>query len=166
MEKIFRLIRAAILPLVFLLTACTVNFAPNYDADLVKGLDETNTSALTLFSAIDQGTTQRDYSKYSKDYDEIIGRFDSLLIRAKAREMPATSVGVVTRLGLSTEQCGELPNCINPTPSILQTLLSGLRRMREEHRNGGLPADKIAIYKNGYEISIIQAITVERAFER
>ncbi len=148
------------------LTACTVAFSPGYDPGLVEGLDEANVAALTLFSTMSQGAPQDSYTGQRQSYDEIIGRFDALRVRAGARDTPAVAPRMVSRFGLDGEVCADPDACINPTPQILATLLTGLRRMQGQHRSGGVPADQVAIYKSGYEVSITQALAVERAFER
>lgn len=155
-----------LLPLLLWVAACSAVFSPAYDTELVRGLGEANEATLTMFSSLSRGGTQSNYSNYRKNYDEVIGKFDALRIRAEAREMPATPTRVVKKLRLSKGQCGDVSKCINPTPAILETLLSGLNRMRDKHQSSGLPADQVPLYKNGYEISITQALTVERAFER
>ena len=148
------------------LGACAAILAPAYDAELVEGLSDANEATLTLFSGVSAGATRGNFKNHQESYDAIIGQFDALRVRANAREMPAVPVKIVSKLGLGAPECGEVADCINPTPAILETLLSGLRRMRDQHRSNGVPDDQVSLYKNGYEISITQALTVERAFQR
>ncbi|WP_138472187.1 hypothetical protein [Poseidonocella sp. HB161398] len=159
-------IRSIWLSVVIVLAACTVTLAPPYDAELASGLDSTNQTTLILFSALSQGASADEFSRFQGQYDAAIGQFDALRIRADARETPPLSRKAIENIQLFPEFCGMDDGCVNPTPGILETLLSTLRQMRNTHRSRGLPADKVALFKNDYEIAITQALNVEQSFNR
>lgn len=160
--------QSAILIWALLLAACTVQLVPGYDQSLVDGLDEANTTALTLFAAVESGSPQAEFGDYEERYAELIGKFDALRQRASARQIPPLA-GRISRMRMVADFCNAQDNptsCLNVSPSSLEQVLLLLRRMRDSHRNSGLAADTVNNFRDGYNVAIGQALTIENALKR
>jgi hypothetical protein len=154
---------------VFVLAACTVQLAPSYDQALVEGLDKANTTALTLFAAVESGSPTSEFGKYEDRYAELIGTFDALRQRALNRQVPPLAKRL-SRLSIVRDYCNSESDptaCLNASPASLEEVLKLLRRMRDQHKGpSGLAPDIVQIFRDGYNVAIAQALTVENALKR
>jgi len=159
------------LPLVLLaallVAGCAVQLVPAHDPALVEGLSEANRETLELFAAVSGGTTAETFERREATYNRLIGAFDALRLQAGARPVPRPLVlrwlGVGGAEDVEPEEIEKLQN---PTPEILATVRDTLIEMRDTDREQGLSALRVTGFKNIYEPSIDQALTVEKAFER
>ena len=53
-----------------------------------------------------------------------------------------------------------------PTPEILENIVSTLTQMRGDHKNKGLTAGAVTLFKESYGTKIDQALTYEKALKR
>ena len=161
--------KRAVLLCAFALAACTIQLAPSYDQALVEGLDEANTTALTLFAALETGSPQSEFGEYDDRYAELIGKFDALRQRALARQIPPLAERL-TRLSIVRDLCDSESDpsaCVNTSPASLDEVLKLLRRMRDAHNGpGGLAPDIVQTFRDSYNVAIAQALTVENALKR
>ena len=159
----------AVLLCAFLLAACTIQLAPDYDQALVEGLDEANTSALTLFAALETGSPQSEFGEYEERYAELIGTFDALRQRALTRQIPPLAARL-SRLSIVNSLCNsesDPTGCVNTSPASLEEVLRLLRRMRDTHNGAnGLAPDIVQVFRDSYNVAIAQALTVENALKR
>lgn len=151
-----------------LLSACTIQLAPDYDAALVDGLNANNVAALTLFAALEGGSDQDEFSEFADDYAETIGAFEALRQRAETRPIPPLAsrldgVGFISDICNAQQDANE---CVNASPAAIGTVVSTLQIMRRQHRDDGLPADIVGLFKNQYMGAIRRALFVEQALDR
>jgi len=151
-----------------LLAACAIQLAPAHDPALVEGLDKANREALTLFAAVEKGSPATEFGRYEQRYAELIGAFDALRQRASTRQIPPLARRLSNHR-IVADYCNSANDpgaCVNVSPSSLGQVLSLLRRMRDTHKGGGLEADTVTQFRNGYDPAITQALTVENALKR
>jgi len=165
-------LRQFCLSIFFVLAACSVSLAPDYDQALHDGLNNTNQSALTLFSALSGGSSKAQFGKYEKTYNEVIGAFGALLSRANSRPEPVLSQRLSTMLNRHPKLksiCASVPedtSCATVTPLALIEIIQTISKIRDRHRSKGILASHLLLLTNDYEISIEQALTVEAALKR
>ncbi len=56
-------------------SACTTQLAPSYDQSLVDQLSSADKQTLTLFASVSAGSEASEYTKFSGQYDNLIGTF-------------------------------------------------------------------------------------------
>jgi len=159
--------RLVLLVAAIFLAGCSVKLVPSYDRTIVEGLTEANRETLELFAAVSNGAPGETFGEREPKYNELIGAFDALRLQADARPVPRPLV--LQWFGLGTpdgKQPEEIEKLQNPTPGILEEVRETLIRMRETDRGGRLSATLVTGFKNSYELSIDQALTVEKALER
>jgi hypothetical protein len=154
-----------------ILSACSVALVPDYDPEIADGLNALNLRTLTLMSAVEGGAAAQGFGTRRAEYDAIIGGFDALRLRAEARDVPPLGPALLRRLeglGFTPGLCRDegAVDCVNPTPKILANVTEGLRKMRDTDAARGLDPGLVQLFRNGYETSILQALTVETALER
>lgn len=164
----WRLLQALFVTLLLALSlgGCAIRLVPSYDPALVEGLDRLNMRTLSLFGALDGGASATEFSRYEDEYAELIGGFEALAMRAEARPVPQLA-NRLTRLGAVAELCGsDAAACVNSSPAAMAEIVVTLARMRDLHRDRGLPEELRLGFKRSYQISIHQAMTVETALSR
>ncbi|SHG98804.1 hypothetical protein SAMN02745157_0108 [Kaistia soli DSM 19436] len=156
--------RALLVGVILTLAGCTVALTPAYDAGIVSGVNAANEQALILFSEVSGGASAARYPKLASTYDEIIGKFDALRLRAAARDVPDLGRRLSGRL---SEVCSDDPDgCANSSPGALQAIVDNLQRMKQENRQNGINALEVAAFKNAHETSVEQVLVVETALQR
>ena len=153
---------------VLLLSACTIQLAPDYDEALVDRLDVANTQALTHFAAVQDGSPQEEFGQYENRYSMLIGEFAALKQRAETRQTPPLA-SKLTKIKFLSTFCNvkvDASSCVNASPASLQSVIDVMSRMRRTHKNIGLTADLVTGFETAYETAIKQALTVERALKR
>jgi hypothetical protein len=151
-----------------LLSACSVQLAPGYDAALTEGLSEANGEALTLFAALEEGSPASEFANYQERYAELIGGFDGLRQRAEARPVPPMAQRLA-RHRIVQGFCNSRDDpaaCLNSSPASLSEIVSLLRQLRTRHRTNGVSPAAVTQIRNGYDVAIHQALTVESALQR
>lgn len=160
----------------FVLAACTIQLVPSYDQALVDGLDKSNTSALTLFAALENGSPSAKFGDYEERYAGLIGTFDALRQRAKNRQVPPLAKRF-SSLRIVSDFCNsetDPTGCVNATPEALLRVTDVLRMMRDRHRKkdkaedgkDGLVAEDVKLFRRDYETAMGQALTLENALKR
>jgi hypothetical protein len=159
---------AAVLIALVVLAGCSLQLVPQHDPSIVDGLNTTNTKTLTLFSALANGSPKAKFADYKARYDEVIGAFDALRLKAEARPVPQIGQTIAS-LGPLRDICGTGSGtnaCINSSPASMETIVMILSGLRDLHLQSGLPADDVAISKQMYVTSVAQALKVETALKR
>ena len=146
------------------LSGCATQLVPEYDASIVVGLSDVNQDAMTLFASVQHGAPTSTFSRREATYNDLIGRIDALRIVTGARPVPPPRIGGA-RVDPLTDS-GELERFEWPTPQILAELVTTLSRMRDTDSAAGLSEVLVATFKNAFEISMDQALTLERALQR
>lgn len=150
-----------------LLSACTVQLAPNYDKSIVDGLTSANEQTLTFFASVSGGTTPATFSARASTYDALIGKFNALKIDAAARPNPQPLFLKYLGVGGAGDKPIDPADQLKaPTPDILANIVAKLTEMRKEDKSAPLTSDVVALFQNSYELSMTQALTYEKALQR
>ena len=164
---------ALVLAFGLILSGCMAQLAPPYDDALVKDLIRADEKALVLFSAVADGSEASEFPKFASQYEQLIGKFGSLQNQAEARPVPPLAARLsdqLSKYSVLRQVCGEAEgdpgSCVNSSPSALAQIVKNFTVMRSTHKTKGLPKDLVALFKNPYDISIHQALTVETALKR
>jgi len=147
----------AVLLVLLLAVACTIQLAPPYDRTIVDGLTAANEQTLTLFAGVASGGSAAEYPRREPAYNAVIGKFDALRIQAKARPTPPPP-----------RILGDKAAGLTEAASIggLEEIVRVMTRMRDDDKDGGMNAAAVSLYKGSYEISIDQVLTYEKALAR
>ena len=160
--------RKTVLLWTVLLAACTVQLAPAYDQALVEGLDASHAKALTLFAALETGSSAAEFETYAPRYAELIGGFEGLRERALARQVPPLARRL-SKARIVQDFCNSRDDptaCVNASPSSLERVVAVIRMLRNRHRSSGLEEETVRLLRRDYSLAIGQAITVENALKR
>lgn len=156
-----------------MLSACQATLAPPFDQALVDDLGKADEQALALFTAVQDGSEASEFSKFAPRYETLIGKFGSLQNRADARPTPPLAKRLSDQLAkfevlkaVCGSEEGDPGSCVNSSPSALKAIVGTLSKMRAVHKMSGLKKDIVALFKQDYDISIHQALTVEMALKR
>jgi hypothetical protein len=132
---------------ILLLTGCTLQLAPVYDATIVDNLTKADKDALTLYANVSRGTTRDTVAKRLPDYNSVIGAFDAIRIDVNARANPTPKVPV-------------------PTASNLKEIIETLTNLRDTDIASGLKSGFVSISKGDYELAIAPALFYEKSLKR
>lgn len=154
--------------ILLLLSGCAIQLAPDYDEGLVDELNSVNVATLTLFAELEGGSPASAYAGHAEDYAGLIGRFEALRQRAKARYVPPLAAELARKKVFNSFCNGEdnPTACLNVAPESIGEILSNLRTMRDTHSAGGLDPGAVMLFRGRYDIEIDQALTVEQALKR
>lgn len=143
---------------------CATQLVPEYDPSIVAGLNKANQEAMTLFASVQNGVSASTFSRREATYNDLIGQLDALRIATGARPQPVPRIGGAR--ADPPEDVADIERFEWPTPEVLTELVRTISSMRNTDSAGGLSATLVATFKNAFEISMDQALTLERALQR
>ncbi len=148
------------------ISGCATQLAPKYDIALYQGISNANAKVMELFAWLASGSEAASFSKREAIYNATIGLIDALIIQAKARPMPDSTL--VKKINSYLEQRGmsALSDAASPSATALETLSSTLVKMKELDKASGLKPKLVALFKNAAVISMDQALTYESFLNR
>jgi hypothetical protein len=156
-----------------ILAGCAARLLPAYDQATYEDLTDLNAKALALFSALSAGGTPSDYPKYEDQYNELVGGFGAARMTLANRPPPPIGRKLFgTRLLAKACHGRSAEECLNETPHTLDQIVALFTKMRDVHRQRGLPAEAVSGlngrggFKGQYQIEIAQALTIEAALQR
>lgn len=165
-RKLLALRLSMLIALVFLLTNCAATLAPSYDKALVDGLTATDTVVMRFFASVYSGTKKETFNQRKEAYSNLIGRFDALVIQAKARPVPKDKTikranDILSKRGIP------IPNDFKtPSETALARISKTLAKMRDTDKKQGLTATEVQAFKNQVSIYLDQALTYENFLKR
>ncbi|MET1253993.1 hypothetical protein [Aliikangiella maris] len=150
----------------FLISGCAIQLAPNYDKSLYDGITQSNNDILTLVAQVADGTSSSDFKQRESTYNSLIGRIDALALQSNARPVPDSKVidkvnNYLTSRGIATVTSSEIPSA-----TALKEISKNLTKMKQTDQTRGLGKSVVAIFKNAFIISMDQALTYEAFLER
>ena len=148
-----------------MLSACTIQLAPDYDQELVAGLDKANEETLTIFASLAGGSDKSDYDDYKERYSKAIGAFTALRQRAETRQLPPLTKRL-EKVNFVSAACPQINDCVNTSPDAIQRVIENLKTLQNRHLNSGIPPDLVNGFETRHQTAIQQALFVERALER
>lgn len=161
-----RLICLSWLSLLFLLSGCAVQLAPNYDKEVVATLASSNVDAMTMFATVANGTSAQDFSNRAANYASLIGKLDALAIQANARPQPKNKItdaisSILAKRGIAVGDDANLPS-VTAVKKISETI----SKMRDVDQKQGLKALEVQAFKGQATLYFDQAITYENFLQR
>jgi len=156
----------AVMGLACLLAACAVKFVPDYDEHLFTQLNEQNQAALVLFSSVSAGSSRADYRKFKASYDKVIGGMEAVRSVIEARTIPVSGVKLTKLLVDLCKTEASMADCVNSSSRNIRQVLDTLNTMRDQHRQRGLDAGGVPLFKNDYEMAMHRILVVEAALKR
>ncbi|WBU53574.1 hypothetical protein [Paracoccus sp. SCSIO 75233] len=148
---------------------------PEFDAKIIEKIEETNDQAQVLFATVERGSSAAEFASLEPTYNEVLGGLSAVLLQVEARPQPETSERLINRI-VGRERIQDLcresedvpaddPRAcfLVVTPSALKEARKSISEMRNAHERLGLGPVLAENYRNLFNISIEQALTVEAA---
>lgn len=158
-----KLAQRSVLPALLFLASCSVQLTPPYTPDLVDGLSQVNTQAMTFFASVRNGTTEDKFFIREGRYNLLIGQLDALKTQSDARPEPSSFLSQM--LGGSPEPGEGIAKFDTPTGDVIQTMSDALVKMKETDQKQGLTGMEVTAFRGIILISMDQALTYERALQ-
>ena len=164
------IIKKRILPFLMLVGllstfGCRTLLAPEYDKAIVESLATTSEKTMSFLASVDQGTSNIDFPKRENDYNDLIGAYDALKIKAKARPIPRNTatkkINELLQAKGSDPISGEYPS-----GTAFEKISETLQKMKVTDKANGLRPMAILAFKGQIEIYLDQAITYESFLKR
>lgn len=166
MKSIINLSRYGIIfTITLFICGCKTLLAPEYDKAIVESINKTSEETMSFLSQKDEGTSSIDYTTREQKYNELIGSYDALKIKARARPIPSNS---------SLEKINELlgkrgTNPISedyPSAYAFEKISETIKKMKSTDKNQGINKTAFNLFKGQIEVFLDQAITYESFLKR
>lgn len=148
-----------------MLTACRVQYAPDYDEAIVNKLDTTSEETMVFLESISNGTTKESFGIREKEYNELIGVYNTLSLKAKSRPVPNNNfvkkVNELLKLKGVSEISGDYPSSV-----AFEKIAETLKKMKEQDREKGLNAFVVEVFKGQILAFLDQGLTYENFLKR
>ncbi len=153
------------LSLFFTLSQCTTSLAPQFDELIFQQLSTNSEEVLTFFASVEKGTESDSFMKRESKYNELIGQFEALELKTRARPIPSNSILERVNKSLQfrgmTEISGDYPSA-HAMGKIAETL----KVMKKNDEKEGLGDVTVKAFKNQVLIYLDQALTYENFLNR
>ncbi len=144
---------------------CKTLLAPEYDKAIVESITTTSEKTMSFLASVDQGTSNSDFSERENDYNELIGAYDSLKIKAKARPIPKNTA--TKKINDLLQSKGSDPiSGEYPSGTAFEKISETLQKMKVTDKANGLKPTAVMAFKGQIEIYLDQAITYESFLKR
>lgn len=143
---------------------CRTLLAPEYDKAIVETISTVSEKTMSLFAKVSEGTSNLNFSEREEEYNNLIGAYDALKIKAKARPIPKN-----TATKKINELLGTRGNALSgdyPSAFAFEKIANTLRKMKEKDRSSVIKPTAIAAFKGQVEIFLDQALTYESFLKR
>ncbi|QDQ28860.1 hypothetical protein FNU76_22300 [Chitinimonas arctica] len=154
------------LSLLLFLSACATQLAPPYDRSLVEGLTTANVEVMTLFASVSGGTRVEGFANREAKYNEVVGKFDALVLQAGARPMPRNKVTAEINKLLQSKGTPPISDEDLPSTTALKKVSEAVAKMRDTDRKQGVTAMEVQAFKGMASIYLDQALTYENFLQR
>lgn len=166
MILLFKKIRFPFFALVlFSFFQCTTSLAPRFDEMIFQELSTSSEEVLSFFSMIENGTEAGSFENREANYNQLIGKFEALELKTRARPIPAKSVLEKVNHSLElrngTEITGDYPSAY-----AMGEIAKTLKMMKKTDAQEGLKIKTIQVFKNQVLIYLDQALTYENFLNR
>lgn len=144
---------------------CTTSLAPQFDELIFQDLSSSSEEILTFFASVEKGTDSDSFLKREANYNQLIGQFEALELKTRARPIPANSVldrvNKALEIRGSTEISGDYPSA-HAMGKIAETL----KMMKQTDATTDLGEITVKTFKNQILIYLDQALTYENFLNR
>lgn len=143
---------------------CKTQLAPEYDRAIVKTVTTVSEQSMRFFSSVSKGTTPDTYPVREATYDVLIGTYDALRIKAKARPIPkhVATKKINALLGSrGTALSGDYPSAF-----AFEQISKTFQKMKEKDKASGIKPTAMDAFKGQVQIFLDQALTYESFLKR
>ena len=156
---------ALIFGLVLSLFSCKTLLAPEYDKAIVEAITITSEKTMSFFAEVAEGTSQSNFPEREEAYNRLIGAYDALAIKAKARPIPDNVA--TKKINQLLGQKGSNPISGNyPSAFAFEKISETLMKMKQTDKQKDIGSIAIEAFKGQIEIFLDQAITYESFLKR
>lgn len=149
----------------FSFTHCTTSLAPQFDELIFSELSNSSEEVLVFFASIEKGTNSTEFGVREEMYNELIGKFEALELKTRARPIPAN--GVLSRVNKALEIRGSTHISGDyPSAHAMGKIAETLQMMKYTDEQNGLGDIAVKTFKNQILIYLDQALTYENFLNR
>jgi hypothetical protein len=163
-------LKKKIVPLILLIgliistVGCKTLLAPEYDKAIVEAVSSTSEKTMSFLAKVSEGTVNNNFSEREKEYNDLIGAYDALKIKAKARPIPNN---IATKK--INELLGTRGNALSgnyPSAFAFEEISKTVKKMKDTDKASGLKPTAVEAFKGQIEIFLDQALTYESFLKR
>lgn len=163
-------IKKKLMPLLLLVSlmslfGCKTLLAPEYDKAIVEAVTTTSEQTMRFLAQVSYGTSASDYNSRESSYNNLIGAYDALKIKAKARPVPNNVATKKINELLKIKGNGTLSGAY-PSAFAFEKISETLNKMKETDKEKGISPLVILAFRGQIEIFLDQAITYESFLKR
>lgn len=151
--------------LILSFSQCTTSLAPQFDEMIFQDLSSSSEEVLSFFASIENGTESESFLNRAGNYNQLIGKFEALELKTRARPIPANSV--LEKVNKSLEiRSGKAITGDYPSAYAMGEIAKTLKMMKKTDAEDGLKIITIQAFKNQVLIYLDQALTYENFLNR
>lgn len=151
--------------LVLIFSSCKTLLAPEYDKAIVESIAFTSEKTMSFLEKVSEGTSKESFSERENEYNVLIGAYDALKIKAKARPIPSNvatkKINELLRAKGSNSISGDYPSAF-----AFEKISETLKKMKETDKARGIKPTAMQAFKGMIQIFLDQAITYESFLKR
>ena len=149
----------------FSFTHCTTSLAPQFDELIFSELSNSSDEVLVFFASVENGAQSKEFVLREEKYNELIGKFEALDLKTRARPIPGN--GVLNRVNKALEIRGSTAISGDyPSAHAMGKIAETLQVMKKTDEQNGLGDLAIKTFKNQILIYLDQALTYENFLNR
>lgn len=151
--------------LLFSFSQCTTSLAPQFDELIFQDLNSSSAEVLSFFASIENGTEATSFESREENYNQLIGKFEALELKTRARPVPANPVLEKVNKALEIRS-GTAISGDYPSAYAMGEIANTLKMMKKTDRQEGITIRTIQAFKNQVVIYLDQALTYENFLNR
>ena len=149
----------------FSFVQCTTSLAPQFDELIFSELSNSSEEVLVFFASVENGTQSKEFELREEIYNELIGKFEALDLKTRARPIPGN--GVLSRVNKALEIRGSTAISGDyPSAHAMGKIAETLQVMKKTDEQNGLGDLAVKTFKNQILIYLDQALTYENFLNR
>ena len=151
--------------ILFSFMQCTTSLAPKFDELIFQDLSSSSVEVLSFFASVENGTEAGSFSDREANYNQLIGKFEALELKTRARPIPANSV--LEKVNKAIEiRSGTAITGDYPSAYAMGEIANTMKMMKKTDAQEGLKIIVIQAFKNQVLIYLDQALTYENFLNR
>lgn len=151
--------------LILSLSGCKTLLAPEYDKAIVDRITSTSEETMSFLAEVAEGTSKSSFSQREGTYNKLIGSYDALEIKAKARPIPDNVA--TKKINQLLGQKGSDPiSGSYPSAFAFGKISETLKKMKQTDKQNDIRPTAVKAFKGQIKIFLDQAITYESFLKR
>ena len=151
--------------ILFSFLQCTTSLAPKFDELIFQDLSSSSEEVLSFFASVENGVEANSFKDREANYNQLIGKFEALELKTRARPIPANSV--LEKVNKAIEiRSGTAITGDYPSAYAMGEVAKTLKMMKKTDAQEGLKVIVIQAFKNQVLIYLDQALTYENFLNR